>query len=84
METPESTNAQYLGRHPTPEVGICGAGLEHGSHNGLVFTDELPQDIGVGQEVIAIHSLESRWNEWDEGGIEVSEKGEMHYSEDNR
>lgn len=48
---------RYLGGHPTPEVGVGRSGVQHGRDDRLVFPHELPQQVGVGEEVVAVHQL---------------------------
>ena len=50
-------SAEYLRGHSTPEVRIGCAGLEHRSDYGLILFHELPERIGVGEEVVAVGEL---------------------------
>lgn len=50
-------STQYLRGHSTPEVWIGCTGLKHWSNDCLIFFHELPEHIGIGEEVITICHL---------------------------
>lgn len=48
----------YLGSHATPEVGVKGTGLQHGSHQSLILSHQQCQHLWICQQIVTVCKLQ--------------------------